>query len=1294
MDPRISILTFPQAFDGDRLHLNILLVPRLSAVWNGNPLRPLIENVPNAGDTTPAFADADLRFEVRALDGFGTFPVSAPVTFSGGLPEADGVQTDARALFESLVAPGAGRFKLSAAPRLAEPVKKEIFIQKYLPRTYRQAFLFSGPRTEDARTDDSYHCAVKAQKPLNPGFVPSPDDVSWGEVYAFCLRHARLAQQLGLIRQASFQVPGTLFAKGGFVYADLAGDSAYAAPAAADFDFLKRYAARIPALEHGTARQVFAAVLFPVLNAVPGPAVPKGNYDQAFIEAADYDAGYAKIVHGTQPVSHHLLAEEPDGFTPVTDIGIRLAWDDEQILIWQNRQLKEDSTVPKVAGQPQRLDAPMGVFGYRVDARRHPEAEWHSLVQVQSKGELTLDEVSLGEVTAELPVEVHPMQLDGYQDTSQFWLPSYFCQWNGASLVLPDEDAANLFKTEQDTIRAANLGRQYDPVSLDAIPLRYGSTYDFRVRLMDPTGGGPTGDLPPVPDEPPSFATIPFRRHVAPGTVLIDDLPLDNALFTADALRVQRPPLGYPAVVFTGKYADPIPLLQAASDAAVGKGSFGIPDPDVTQVRIEVELRTLRMDNMDSLSGREPYIHFYTTHRDFPGPFNEACEIPLDFRDIPVLNFNNPADFGGGLTQAAIDAGDDLPLPTARDIRLTIRAVANGDAAYFAKDANIGKPLQIKVRRDSADERKLIASSTLRGIYLQPDPAAAWDGTVQTLLLQRVGSRPAIIERLANEIDIDHNGLTLMGRKGERVIFGCSRRIRHSLAPDHSSLTFAAKEDLTNHWIVALTFDMGRDWTWDNLQPVSFEIFRRKRFQSDAEVDDNGGKPVGDWEMVPTAPMQALENPQRRHTTLIYLDAVEPKSERMQAANPAETRFPDVIEVDYEVRPRFKTAPAMEDAAGAFQLHVDLPVTNPPAQVPRIASAGLALSKYERSGDYSSTEARRKYLWLEFEEPIRDPNDEYFIRFLGYAPDPLLSDNRLETFTPPEEAPLPIDPELIRVIPPGATDDHAGLGAMVRLQQAGNSKVHYLVPLPPGMNSDSPELFGFFTYELRVGHARIWCTAQGRWGRALHTTGVQHPAPTLFCTCERTEAELTVEAPYAMAVLNGKNITHDPPRTELWALLYAQVRQADGKDSRNILLDDRKLTLKRRLRGRFETGVGLSLFGFENDDSPARAEMRWTADEILAALRNLGLPTDSPLSVLCVEMMPTLNALRVAQEAGRASFNDLAGSMVAYRSGFGDPAGVAVQDPEVRPLSDALGHYRILRTSPLTPVPEVCCPGC
>jgi hypothetical protein len=231
-------------------------------------------------------------------------------------------------------------------------------------------------------------------------------------------------------------------------------------------------------------------------------------------------------------------------------------------------------------------------------------------------------------------------------------------------------------------------------------------------------------------------------------------------------------------------------------------------------------------------------------------------------------------------------------------------------------------------------------------------------------------------------------------------------------------------------------------------------------------------------------------------------------------------------------------------------------------------------------------------------------------------------------------------------------------------------------------------MFGFFTYELRVGHAHIWSTAQGRFGRALRVTGVQHPAPTLFCTCKHTPDEVTIDAAYAMAVQNGNNITADPPRTEIWALLYAQVHQADGKDFRNILLDDRKLTLIRKIRGRLADPSGTLLIGFENRDAPARGTTRWTQAEISTALRDLGLPLDAPLSVLCVEMMPTLAALRAPQDSKVG--NNLAAAVASARSGQGSIAGAAVQQDDVRPLSDALGNYRILRTSPLTPVPKIC----
>jgi hypothetical protein len=83
-------------------------------------------------------------------------------------------------------------------------------------------------------------------------------------------------------------------------------------------------------------------------------------------------------------------------------------------------------------------------------------------------------------------------------------------------------------------------------------------------------------------------------------------------------------------------------------------------------------------------------------------------------------------------------------------------------------------------------------------------------------------------------------------------------------------------------------------------------------------------------------------------------------------------------------------------------------------------------------------------------------------------------------------------------------------------------------------------LFGFFTYEIRVGHYRysdvtkqhkqgehVWTTAQGRFGRSLKVPGIQHLAPTLTCTVNHDEENLYVTAPYAVALLNGKNVTSE-----------------------------------------------------------------------------------------------------------------------------------------------------------------------
>src|SRR5205814_1720647 len=146
-----------------------------------------------------------------------------------------------------------------------------------------------------------------------------------------------------------------------------------------------------------------------------------------------------------------------------------------------------------------------------------------------------------------------------------------------------------------------------------------------------------------------------------------------------------------------------------------------------------------------------------------------------------------------------------------------------------------------------------------------------------------------------------------------------------------------------------------------------------------------------------------------------------------------------------------------------------------------------------------------------------------------------------------------VDPEPIRVITPMESDDRAGLDAMQELIPS-NSPRHFLVPLPPGVAADSAELFGFHVYELRVGHSSGWSTAQARFGTPLRATGVQHPAPLLTCQAGRRRAGITASAAFAKPVYPGRRIRPAIHATEIWMLLYAQVVQADGKDSRNILL--------------------------------------------------------------------------------------------------------------------------------------------
>jgi hypothetical protein len=379
----------------------------------------------------------------------------------------------------------------------------------------------------------------------------------------------------------------------------------------ADPKVVKRFAAKIPKLKDGDDRALFAAIQFPVLVDVPAdPAdedvpVQPSNMDELLIETEQYDDGFCKIVHANQPVSSDLLREKEDKELPViTDTGVRLAWDDEQLLIWMSRQLKKDNAL--TAGG--RNIAPMGVMQYRVDVRVNSDVvpnpnAWAPLCKVKNKVDLMLGNNLIDGINneSELGIEVYPAQVDSRKD-EPFWLPQYFTNWIGKSLVLQDEDAIDIFKKEENVIKGvdkkATKNNQYDAVGLNDFQLLYGSKYDFRVRLADLSGGGPElGDnrkyAAPAPE-----GFCDFRRYVQPQTVRLKNaLPeKDDEYFKDEELTVKRPLLGYPSVLFTGEYPNAVNDLIADTDVAiVEKREVGLSDPNVDSVEVLVEVKALEM---------------------------------------------------------------------------------------------------------------------------------------------------------------------------------------------------------------------------------------------------------------------------------------------------------------------------------------------------------------------------------------------------------------------------------------------------------------------------------------------------------------------------------------------------------------------------------------------------------------------------------------------------------------------------------------------------------------------------
>ncbi|MFC5865090.1 hypothetical protein ACFPT7_22475 [Acidicapsa dinghuensis] len=1331
---RLAVMTFPQHWDGTgTLTLNVVLIPSVDPLPG-----PLI------GTTSPSFANGAPTFSVVIDAGLAAEPgppgttVLAPTVISAPASPA----ATFAVLQSAVTASGA---TLGTVTPLAIPR-----IRKALPASY---FAVGGgpPDGNLTTTLDDFGCGLRGTPPTPLPTTP-PKSTTWGQVISYALRQPLLALKLGLIYQLSVKLPAAnTLASGGFVYVELAASDPWAVAALTNAGSIRTHAARVPPLT-SAPRALFAAIGFPLQTTPPeGPTPSDTN-----VEIADvYSDGFAKLVHSSQP--QNAAAAVGDGqLPPGSDLGIEIGWDDEQVVQWQNDQLA--LLAARTGGTLNTAtQAPLGVLGYRVDVADITPASpggpfltpsWQSLCSIS-----TSLPASLGNYTGDLTIEPVAAQPES-STPGDAWLPMYFANWRGGSLCEPDPIPTAL------TSRSNPVTPARTAAGLTTL-LSYGHTYSFRVRLGDLSSGGPLLADAPVNPGPASQANQTFQRLVPPKAPLVTQLASNGSPVTAQpgtpsapaSLVIKRPNIVYPELLYThlgdeAAWRNTIrtALVTSAKSAAPGSAAVaGLPDPDVAAVSIEV---LVRHPQNDTGTDNGPFVSLYTTTRTLNATTGTAPLFTDPGTTIPVVFIDAPSIVD--VSAAGQPITGPLLIPRGRDVQITVRGLLRTDPLpYFGSQASQSMATTILVRVEPAGEPELLgqadAAEPITG-YLFRRPAGV--------------TAPALVTQLAEELGIVANGNSLTTPPGMRVVFGATLALRTLISADGETLTFGSTAELLRYWVVAIVLDLERDWTWDGLATPAFTILRGSPTDTEATATAVGNVAIPKI-LGPSATAQPADLARSR-TRLIFLDAIDPHE-------PTSSQFPEALQHRWFVKPNRTTAgptvppgtpnfvytlppPSLTGTDYADQpLDLTLPIAIPPTQVPGIASVGLALSPYVAGPLYASTTSRQRSLWIELTDPIANQaGDALFARVLSHGADPLLY-NATPQAPADSNPPLPLDPELVRVIIPDDTDDRAGITAMTQLTPSSTSDTHFLLPLPPGIDADSPELFGFWTYELRVGHAgqlgqlEWWSTANGRFGSPLRVVGVQHPAPALACRAGRVNipaasasavlaaflaadcpfhveqvlspliplttpktgapSMIVCTAPYANPTLNGTPLYSpiQPPHTTMWFLLYAQTVQTDGASMRNVLIAiepgvfvTRTLdTMNAALEPYFNTIIINSL-----NSTNRIALAAFHQAQIEAILTAIHLPTDSALSVIAVELLPGGTGSDVGNPAGAVVANVSAAvpHLAADLAAVSTPTTTAVTTPTVTTTvtstavapAPVFPFGRILRASPLEAIEPFC----
>ncbi|MEM8595536.1 MAG: hypothetical protein AAGF76_03580, partial [Pseudomonadota bacterium] len=1068
--PRLTLCTYLSRWtpSKEQLQVNLLVVPI------GDPKDPLTQGL--AIPPAPPFQGATL--EVAAH--LGSDPTIVPTR--ADIPASTSVQLaappDQAAIFDAF----RNTLDLSLPP---EPAVRSgsATLRKHLPLSYRRSFGFTGPRTPLASIDDTYRCAKRCVPSAIPAPPPKDPRLSWGELFAMMLRQPELARAAGLIHTINLDV-GTTYQNGGWLFFTLGSGGAFHDQWVADSTFARWFATRVPQLE-ATPRPVFTSVLFPVA-ADATAAAAFGPLDEVYPEAIAYDDGFAKIVHASQPRSTDPYDDEDEPEDerfppPLVDAGIRLGWDDESIVERLDRGLS--ATGP--GGQP-LPDAPTGAAGYRVDVRARGTTAWTSLCRISSAG-VAIGTTTIPAFENELTVEVHPGQLDG-----QYWIPPSYTQWRGGSLVT--ETSA-----ERDVLGESSTDSpDFTPVGVNAVPLRYGQSYDFRVRMADATGGGPAVDETAVNSAEAPVASYAFKRFVPLGGL---DVTVPTAA-PEGSFELKRSRIGWPQA----GYADaPNALTRLAAIAQANKAAsivtrLDLPDPDSRFVELRVMVLHPRLDPLGDDAG---FVELYRTARAFPdldlegeetGPLSISATW-VDCARLSDVTWPDSAAAPGSVT-------GPLPVPTGRAVRIEARAMAPANASYFGVDsARFGivsdltpQPL---FRLPSVDDhilREAPDAEQLVSVYLRPDPAT---DSLSEAKVTRIRPSRVLATRLAGASGLVEDDAVLMDAEGQRTVFAC-HGLKHAMAPDRSSVLLSAPDELSGQWLNVLRLTIDRDWSWLAYAGASIMVTRQITMVGPGpEVDAMPATNLGTIAIQNTiSPRAARGDVDRESFDFCLIDGFIPP------LSPPPMRRPYELQVTYTV-----TLQRADTSSVTRSVTTLLPVTQPPRQVPEVVATGHAFSDYQVLGDYESTGTRERMLWIEFAKPLEDDRDAYFARVLASTTDPMLMPDQLPLQDPPAYDKAPLDPEFVRVVRPGQIQDLSGLGVAQRLIPAksldGRPVRHFLLPLPPSLTASSPELFGFFTYEFTVGHDVVdsenpwWSTAQARFGPPLVLEGVQHPAPAL-----------------------------------------------------------------------------------------------------------------------------------------------------------------------------------------------------